>query len=189
MPELYISNSSRQVHEVQWTDRRGAPHSTRITSGSRVRIGDDALLTEDLLRIIAHHQRYGLKADSASAADRDHAGLSYVVVDESSSNGVNLHALIALHGLSGETLAGRAYTCTDPQAVLLPLDRISGGVLPLEASKLEAILAAVAADVPLAPVHVLGSSPDGMYSLTDGHHRFAVSQVLGAATIPTQKVA
>jgi hypothetical protein len=184
MPELYISNSSRQVHEVQWTDRRGAPHATRINPGSRTRIGDDALLTEDLLRIIAHHQRYGLKADSASAADRDHAGLSYVVVDESSSNGVNLHALIALHGLSGETLAGRAYTCTDPQAVLVPLHRISGGVLPLEASKLEAVLIAVAADVPLPPVHVTEA-----FTLTDGYHRFAVSQALGAATIPTQKVA
>ena len=123
-------------------------------------------------------------ADSASAADRDHAGLSYVVVDESSSNGVNLHALIALHGLSGETLAGRAYTCTDPQAVLVPLHRISGGVLPLEASKLEAVLIAVAADVPLPPVHVTEA-----FTLTDGYHRFAVSQARGAATIPTQKVA
>jgi hypothetical protein len=78
MPELYVTNSSRQVKEFQWTDRRGAPHSTRINPGSRVRIGD-ALLMEEIIRIIAHHQRYGLKADSALAADHDFVGLSYSV--------------------------------------------------------------------------------------------------------------
>jgi hypothetical protein len=81
MPELYISNSSRQVHEVQWTDRRGAPHSTRITSGSRARIGGDDLAQEQINRIIQGHLKYGLIAESQ--ARPDFVGLAYSIVEAS----------------------------------------------------------------------------------------------------------
>jgi hypothetical protein len=96
---------------------------------------------------------------------------------------VNLSALIAKHGLSADTLAGRGYPCRDPSAVLVPLHRIArADRFVIELPKIEAILAAIAADQALPPIRVLHN-----LVLRDGHHRFAVSQVLGAAIIPMSK--
>jgi hypothetical protein len=93
---------------------------------------------------------------------------------------VTLSELIAAAGLAGDSLAGRAYTCTDPSARLRPLHEISRRGTPiLETHKLASIIDAISKNVPLPPIRLRHP-----HRLRDGHHRLAVSRALGAAAIP-----
>lgn len=92
---------------------------------------------------------------------------------------MSLDELIAAAGLAADSLAGGAYICADPTAFLMPLHEISRRLVPLVRDRLESLLYAIANDVPLPPISVRPSR-----LLLDGHHRIAVSEALGAATVP-----
>ncbi len=91
---------------------------------------------------------------------------------------MSLTELIEQSGLSANALAGRSYRCSEP-ATLVPLHEISRRTVPLEVWKLQRILDAIATDTPLQAIRVRRTR-----RLVDGHHRLAIAEALGAATVP-----
>jgi ParB-like chromosome segregation protein Spo0J len=96
---------------------------------------------------------------------------------------MNLVDLIERAGLQPDALAGRSYRCSEP-ARLVPINQISlHSATTLQVAKLEQILDAIAGDVRLPPIQV-----SVVYALRDGHHRLAISEALGAASVPVVRI-
>lgn len=92
---------------------------------------------------------------------------------------MSLAELITAAGLAPDALAGRSFRCSDVTARLMLTHEISRRPVPLEVWRLARILAAIASDTPLPPVHLRHPR-----RLLDGHHRLMISELLGAATVP-----
>jgi len=98
-------------------------------------------------------------------------------------------ALLEEAGLRRGGATERAYRCSDPYAVLIPVDDIRAPpIVPgrrrgYELHRLQSVIAAIAANVPLPPVEVY-REPEGQVVLLHGAHRLAVSVAYGFAAIP-----
>lgn len=97
-------------------------------------------------------------------------------------------ALFEEAGLRPGGATERAYRCSDPSAVLIPVrDLRTPSIGPerrgYELHRLQSVIAAIAASVPLPPVDVY-REPDGQVVLLHGAHRLAVSLAYGLPAIP-----